>query len=366
MTPCGSRALLRLGLPKIVIVELHKPFCVIRDSEYDKHLSPEIRIKRTGAASFCQNFRLMSQDKPLSLRNMDDSILFSHHLFDWCVSIVKLPLMVATAFMKDNLSKRDLLSNKFHRLSRSGMAVGWSLCTRSRELRSSRHGETYDPKSHADKRLQFRVLSVCSWAGTKEMPMTDIMGLLRNNNINGKFDPDDPRKMKLILDIILENDKRLAMEEEMLKYLFSEHWMKSFRGLKLHQDTNGEFCDLNETLHKWVYKQRQQYKQFQENKESLLNQEKIDLLDSIGFSWTIKIHTTWEDRYKELKVHKDTNGDFCGLNETLRKWVYNQRQQYKQFQESKKSFLNQEKIDLLDSIGFSWNIRKRKKQSNGV
>ena len=62
------------------------------------------------------------------------------------------------------------------------MAVDWSSDTRKREIHSSRLGETYDPKSHGDRRLQFRVLSACSWADKKEMPMTDIFHLLENNN----------------------------------------------------------------------------------------------------------------------------------------------------------------------------------------
>ena len=167
--------------PKIVIIELHKPVCIIGDSENDKSLSPETRIKRAGAASFCQNFRLGYQNEQFSFGTMDGCILFSHHLFDWISNMVKLPLMVATAFMKDSLSKRDLLSTNIHRSSRSDTAVGWSLSTRIREMRSSRLGVTYDPKSHVDKQLHFRVLSVCSWAGTKEMPMTEIIGLLRND-----------------------------------------------------------------------------------------------------------------------------------------------------------------------------------------
>ena len=115
-------------------------------------------------------------------------------------------------------------------------------------MRSSRLGVTYDPKSHVDKQLHFRVLSVCSWAGTKEMPMTEIIGLLRNYNIEGKFDPDDSQKMKLLLDLFLKKDERSAMEEDMSKYLFSAYWMKSFEELKWYKETNGDFCDLHGTL----------------------------------------------------------------------------------------------------------------------
>ena len=103
------------------------------------------------------------------------------------------------------------------------MAVGFSKDTRKREMRSSRLGVTYDPKSHVDKRLQFRALSVCSWAGTKEMPMTETIVLLRNNYIDGKFDPDNSRKMNLILDLFLNKDEWLAMEEDSSNCLFLAH-----------------------------------------------------------------------------------------------------------------------------------------------
>ena len=231
-------------------------------------------------------------------------------------------------------------------MSRSDTAVGWSQDTRNRGLHSSRLGETYDPKSHGDQRLQFRVLSVCSRAVTKEMPMTDIFGLLENDNINGKFDPDDPRKMNIILDLFLEKKERLAMEDAISKYVFTAYWLKSFKELKIYKETNGHFRDLNKTLGNWVSKQRL--------KKSELNQQKICLLDSIVFTWTI-----WENGFAEIKEYKAMHGD-CLVprpsHKELFKWVSNQRLQYKYFQEGKNSELNQHRIDLLDGIEFTWII----------
>ena len=54
--------------------------------------------------------------------------------------------------------------------------------------------------------------------------------------------------MKSILDIFLKENERLAMEDAMSNYLFTAHWMKSFEELKSYKVTNGNFCDLNETL----------------------------------------------------------------------------------------------------------------------
>ena len=142
-------------------------------------------------------------------------------------------------------------------------------------------------------------------------------------------------------------------------------WEDRFEELKQYKETHGDCCvpKKNETLGKWVDNQRSQYKFFHESKKSLLNQHRIDLLDSIGFTWTINV--TWEDRFEELKQYKETHGDCCVPQKhgTLGTWTSNQRSQYKIFHESKK-VLNQPRIDLLDSIGFTWNTRKRKKQSN--
>ena len=67
----------------------------------------------------------------------------------------------------------------------------------------------------------------------------------RNDNIDGKFDPDDSRKMNLTLALFLKKDERLAMEEDMSKYLFSAHWMKSFEELKQYKETHGDVFQKN-------------------------------------------------------------------------------------------------------------------------
>ena len=73
-------------------------------------------------------------------------------------------------------------------------------------MRSSWQGVTYDPESHVDKQLQFHVLSACSCADMKEMAVPEIISILTNNNIDGKFDPDDSQKFKLVLDLFLNED----------------------------------------------------------------------------------------------------------------------------------------------------------------
>ena len=137
---------------------------------------------------------------------MEGCILFSHHLFDWLMNTVLLPLHVATAFMKGNLSKHDLLSKNYHQLFWSDWGDSFATHTKRRQMCSAQQGVTYNPESHVDKGLQFWVLSACSCADMKEMAITEIISILTNNNIDGKFDPDYSRKLKLVFDLFLNED----------------------------------------------------------------------------------------------------------------------------------------------------------------
>ena len=66
--------------------------------------------------------------------------------------------------------------------------------------------------------------------------------------------------MKSILDLFLKENKRSAMEELMLTYVFKVYWMKSFEELKSYKETYGDLSDLNKTLCGWANKQRSKKK----------------------------------------------------------------------------------------------------------
>lgn len=67
----------------------------------------------------------------------------------------------------------------------------------------------------------------------------------------------------------------------------------------------------------------------------------------------------WEKRFEELKQFKEENGH-CNVatqseeSKSLGKWVYSQRHRRKE------GLLTEDQIKLLDSLGFNWNLRKRK------
>ncbi len=87
-----------------------------------------------------------------------------------------------------------------------------------------------------------------------------------------------------------------------------------------------------------------------------LSQERIELLEHIGFEWAVKEAGNtdkWEERYLQLLYFKGENGH-CNVpynyldNPELARWVSNQRQS------RKNGKLLPERERLLEEIGFLW------------
>jgi hypothetical protein len=108
-----------------------------------------------------------------------------------------------------------------------------------------------------------------------------------------------------------------------------------------------------------------------------LTKRKIQLLDSIGFSWNLaNVQHSWEDMFGQLKDYKNEHGDCLVAkrykrNPKLGMWVGKQRDRYKKMiclqnggddamKKSQKKYwdsvtpLTQEQLDLLNGIGFVW------------
>jgi predicted Zn-ribbon and HTH transcriptional regulator len=79
-----------------------------------------------------------------------------------------------------------------------------------------------------------------------------------------------------------------------------------YQKLKTYTKENGH-CIVdkdNYPMQKWTTNQRINFR------HNRLSQEKIDLLDKLGFSWNHsgKITDNWMQRYAELKAYKDKHG----------------------------------------------------------
>lgn len=122
---------------------------------------------------------------------------------------------------------------------------------------------------------------------------------------------------------------------------------------------------------KWVKRQRYQYKLKCEGSRSTLSDERVRLLNQIGFIWNSH-DAVWEERWNELLEFKRLYGH-CIVpsnyenNTQLAVWVKRQRRQYKFYSEGQATSMTQERIDKLEKLGFAWDCRKTKSEdgSNG-
>ena len=150
----------------------------------------------------------------------------------------------------------------------------------------------------------------------------------------------------------------------------SDAWMKSYEELALFKDSHGHTRPSSkqtslESLGNWVLRQRK--------KKSKLSADQVNLLDLLGFEWVVTTGDSpskqqkeqkrwgaiWLQTYEALKKYQMTQGH-CNVSvhdkahPGLGQWVIKQRIYFK------KGTLSQNRIDLLNSLGFEWD-RKGKR-----
>ena len=120
--------------------------------------------------------------------------------------------------------------------------------------------------------------------------------------------------------------------------------------------------DENPHLARWVKRQRRQYKLLLEgNTASTMTQERVEILTKEGFIWDSH-EVVWMERYNQLVTFMSTHGH-CRVPvqnsqfPQLPSWIKCQRRQYKLLRQGKPSSLTEERVMLLNNIGFSWEVR---------
>lgn len=117
------------------------------------------------------------------------------------------------------------------------------------------------------------------------------------------------------------------------------------------------------SLASWVRRQQYQYKLFRGgNTKSEMSEERISLLEEIGFPWR-KREESWMERYNAFRVHQQEDGNAC---KKLYDWIKNQSRQLKLYQEDPSTstlskdqakLLSQLSLDDLNSRANSWSTR---------
>jgi len=169
------------------------------------------------------------------------------------------------------------------------------------------------------------------------------------------------------------------LEEIGFVWSVRDDWNKHFEELKQYRAQNGH-CNVparysNRRLGVWVSSQRQQFKILQGLSKSKratvpLNQHRIDLLNELQFTWSIRARSdnpkdNWKDRIAELKEFKSLNGHALipanyYANPVLGAWAETLRKHIETYTICKtegkplpESFpLNDARIQELSEIGF--------------
>lgn len=147
--------------------------------------------------------------------------------------------------------------------------------------------------------------------------------------------------------------------------LVSSSWNERFQELIHFREAN-DHCFVphnypdNPRLSQWVRKQRHQRKRKERGFHSTLSDERQEMLTNAGFIWDSH-KAQWQERYQSLEVFKLTHGH-CNVqsnfhDSSLSNWVKNQRKQYKLYQAGLKTTMDQERVNILNSLGFNWNPR---------
>jgi Helicase associated domain len=121
----------------------------------------------------------------------------------------------------------------------------------------------------------------------------------------------------------------------------------------------------NLALARWVKRQRYQYKLMMEGKSTTMTEERVKVLEDIGFVWDSQ-GAAWGDRLHELQMfkaefhHCNVPSNYCD-NPRLATWIKCQRRQHKLYMEDKPSNMTPMRINELERLGFEWELRSYKK-----
>jgi len=153
----------------------------------------------------------------------------------------------------------------------------------------------------------------------------------------------------------------------------NNQWNSKFEELMDFKTVTGH-CQVphswpsNPQLARWVKRQRYQFKLRCEGKSSTMTEDRIQLLEEVGFVWDSHA-AAWQEKYLEIVEfvnEHDTNGATCGsnfnlsaTNPQLATWVKCQRRQYKLLKEGKESNMTPERKGLLEDLGFLWGVQYR-------
>ena len=151
-----------------------------------------------------------------------------------------------------------------------------------------------------------------------------------------------------------------------------DKWLAQLEMLKAYKAQHGDclvpkrYIKDGVQLGQWVYNQRRAALAFKAKKKNpKITQERIDILDAIDFAWSVRPKDAWNIKFEALKAFKAQHGN-CLVHHNYKTepeglrlgvWVAHQRTFYGAFMaKAKNPKITQERIDLLNAVGFVWSL----------
>lgn len=159
-------------------------------------------------------------------------------------------------------------------------------------------------------------------------------------------------------------------------------WDTRFDELVAFKEANGH-CNVpnsyvqNKKLGSFVKKQREDYRKKMSGKKSPMSETRIQKLEGIGFQWVISKKTvdqsadSWNQRLEDLRVFKEQHGH-CFVpreypeNQALAYWCERQRQDYRNISRGKPTKMTEERIAILQQVGFQWDGKISAQRAQGI
>jgi hypothetical protein len=142
-----------------------------------------------------------------------------------------------------------------------------------------------------------------------------------------------------------------------------ERWMERVQDLTEYNRAH-RHCSVpyvykqNPALGQWVKRQRHQYKLRKQGQHCNLTEDRIHMLEMLGFIWDSH-GSAWEEKFQELKEFRKIHGN-CNVpcllqgSSKLSTWIKRQRRQYRLFVANKSSTMDPERIARIEDLGLVW------------
>ena len=275
---------------------------------------------------------------------------------------------------------------------RKGDAVHWERMVEKLRGFVELHGHAVVPSTHADtelyqwtqttrrnfKALYHETMNSQEWQSEVELPSKQNDD--KDDENIAQRDSDDIEWFRF------QQLQELGFVFDVQEYKWNRKYLQLRQFYADHGHTRVANNDQQyPSLGVWVRNQRREYKKLLKEQEhndeedtalpqssrSTLTKRRLQLLEEIGFEWYKSHHDVWMQRYHQLQDYKKVNGHTnvpqqYSANPALGKWVMNQRSAFRQHEELQKDsrnlipttyILTEERIRLLNELGFSWKNR---------